>query len=397
MAAKGQLAKQYLPFRGRPLFWHGAKVFAGTAGIDGVIFVYRPEEEKLFTELVCELEKKDSLGLPWLLAAGGTRRQDSVQNGLRVLPKAANFVLIHDAARPFVNSKLVLEVLKALQNPDSSQSPAAAVLPAIPVVDTIKEIIPPETAARNYGKVKRTIPRASLAAAQTPQGFCREILEKAFAALPPGEEVTDDAELVERLGFPVLAVEGDPLNIKITLPEDLKLLEEPGQSPDLKVGFGYDVHRFALKEEKDSPKARPLKLGGVPIPGALPVLAHSDGDVLVHALADAILGVMAAGDIGEHFPDTDPALDGLEGGVILSEVMVMLRKNNLKLIHVDLTIIAQTPKIGPHREHIRRCLAPLLGLSVESVNLKATTEEHLGFTGEKKGLKAVAVVTAGRR
>ena len=189
-------------------------------------------------------------------------------------------------------------------------------------------------------------------------------------------------------GQPVRIVPGKSANIKITTPEDLRVLASSPPQPIPCTGFGYDVHAYGGN--------RPMVLGGMPIAGAPFIKAHSDGDVLLHALCDAILGCLGLGDIGEHFPDNDERFENISSGILLSEVMDMARARGLCITHVDLTIIAQTPRLGPHKAAIRGNVARLMELADEQVNIKATTEEHLGFTGRKEGIKAVAVVTAAR-
>lgn len=192
---------------------------------------------------------------------------------------------------------------------------------------------------------------------------------------------------MEAHGHPVLVVPGEAANIKITHPEDLALLEERSPvMPVPRVGMGYDVHRYG--------SGRPMKLGGIIIPNAPEVIAHSDGDVLLHALMDALLGCAALGDIGRLFPDADARFDNISSAVLLDDVLERFRDAGLTLCHVDLTVVAQTPKLAPHREEIRKNVARLLGLGTDSVNIKATTEEKLGFTGACEGIKAYAVATA---
>ncbi|MDD4950965.1 MAG: 2-C-methyl-D-erythritol 2,4-cyclodiphosphate synthase, partial [Desulfovibrionaceae bacterium] len=221
-----------------------------------------------------------------------------------------------------------------------------------------------------------------------PQGFKRGLLVRAHAlAQEQGWEVTDDASLVERMGEPVLVVPGEEANVKITTPEDLARLNQARPAAPC-VGLGYDAHRYG--------PGRPLVLGGIPIPNGPRVQAHSDGDVLLHALTDALLGCAGAGDIGLLFPDTDPAFEAMSSSIFVKEALARAQEAGLKIVHADLTVVAQTPKIAPWREQIAENVAGLLGLERGQVNVKATTEEGLGFTGEKKGLKAYALVTAVR-
>lgn len=369
--AAGGIPKQFLCLDGEPLYLVCARKFCSVAMIRGLVIAVPPGEVSR-----CERETESALlPLPWRVISGGATRQASVRNALEALTAwqpQANAVLIHDAARPFVSASLITAVADALK--DGSQ----AVIPGIPVVDTIKEI--------QDGRVERTPPRAALRAIQTPQGFRLDILDQVHReGVRKGLAVTDDAALIEGCGHSVQVIDGERSNIKITNPEDLRLLAA-APKVQVRTGFGYDVHRYG--------QGRPLKLGGVPIPGAPEVVAHSDGDVLLHALADAILGAMGASDIGTLFPDTDPALEGIESGILLIEVLQKAREARLAVTHADCTIIAQIPKIAPHQPLIKKNLCHLLGLSPTAVSVKATTEERMGFTGKKKGIKAVAVVTA---
>ncbi len=385
--------KQFLEHQGRPLFWRCALVFAHSPAIEGLVLVFPEDELPPAQEQAIDLDATDGLGKPWLAVAGGARRQDSVRLGLEVLPPHCSRVLVHDAARPFFTVDMIDAVLAALRQG------APGAVPGLPVTDTIKRA--------NGDDILETLDRGELRAVQTPQGFDRTVLQRAHArALAEDWSVTDDASMVERIAAdeglpPVRLVPGDERNVKITTPKDLQLLQgentpaahlpaEPAPQWEPCTGWGYDVHRYG---KGDEPNARPLKIGGAPIPGGPCVLAHSDGDVLLHALADALLGLMAAGDIGGRFPDTDPAFEGLESGIFISEIQLDLDHADIRLTHVDMTIIAQTPKLAPHREQIRKNVARLLRLDPSRVNVKATTEEKLGFTGRKEGIKAVAAVT----
>ncbi|NDY57154.1 2-C-methyl-D-erythritol 4-phosphate cytidylyltransferase [Desulfovibrio sulfodismutans] len=385
LAAAGASApKQFLTFAGRPLFWHAAQALAACPALAGLVLVFPADRLDEATALARQCAADDGLRLPLVAVAGGARRQDSVLAGLSALPPDCRHVLVHDAARPFADPALVGRVVQALM------SGHAAVVPGVAVTDTITRVSPD-------GMALETLPREELVAVQTPQGFALASLLAAHeAARADGFTATDDASMTSRIGIAVHVVEGSPDNAKVTHPADLALLSRrtPPAAPRIPVvGHGYDVHRYAGPNETTAANARPMKLGGVPIAGGPMVLAHSDGDVLLHAITDALLGCLALGDIGTLFPDTDPALSGLESGIFLSEVLMKLARADMALVHVDATIIAQIPKIAPHREHIRRNLASLLGLDPSRVGLKATTEEGLGFTGEKRGIKAVALAT----
>lgn len=382
-SATGGLAKQFLDWKGAPLYWESALVFSRCARVEGLVFVF-PEacigEEH---ERVTGLMRDAPLGLPWKVVAGGALRQDSVRNGLSVLPDDCEEVLIHDAARPFVSPALVNRILDGLHGETPGER-IAACIPGVPVVDTIKVM-------DEDGKVVATPDRKHLRAVQTPQGFSLAFLRAAHQrAEQEGWVVTDDASLLELCGHAVHVAEGEVGNKKITTSEDLEMLRTVGERIPC-VGYGYDVHKYAGGSEAKQP-ARPMRLGGVPIVGSPDVLAHSDGDVLLHALMDALLGCIGAGDIGTFFPDSDPVFDNANSAVLLDTVLEHVHKANVQITHVDLTVIAQVPKVSPYREAIRRNVARLLGLDMGAVNVKATTEEGLGFTGERLGIKAVAVV-----
>lgn len=369
-------AKQFLLWEGAPLYWRSAQVLSQSAAIGGIVFVFPEACRHAEAERLAALAARDDPGIPWRAVPGGPLRQDSVRLGLAAVPVAVRHVLVHDAARPFLTAALVRRVCAGLAEG------CPAVIPGLPVKDTIKQV---DAAAPEL--VVRTPARECLRAVQTPQGFDAALLRAAHArARAGGEQATDDAVLMEAMGLPVRIIPGEADNVKITTPEDLALLRarEPACFPC--TGLGYDVHRYG--------QGRPLRLGGVEIPGAPGVLAHSDGDVLLHALMDAILGCAALGDIGRHFPDSDPALEGISSALLLDRVLELATGAGVRICHADLTIVAQQPRLAPWREEIRANVATLLGLAREHVNLKATTEEGLGFTGRGEGIKACAVVSA---
>lgn len=375
--ATGGEAKQFLRWKNAPLWWHSAQAMAASPSVHGLVFVFPPDKRAEAEAELYKLDKSNSLGVRIAVAEGGARRQDSVRHGLEALPETCETVLVHDSARPFLSTSLVTRLVTALEeNPG-----VCGVIPGLPVTDTIK-------VTDEEGIVLETPARSSLRAVQTPQAFPVEELRMAHArAEEEGWDVTDDASLMEFSELPVLVIEGDAANVKITNPQDLAMLTETKPLFPC-CGYGYDVHAYGGN--------RPLMLGGVEIGGDLLVSAHSDGDVLLHALMDAILGCLAAGDIGHLFPDNDPKYDGISSVVLLDHVMSLAAEAGLRLCHVDMTVIAQKPKLAPHADAIRRNVARLLDLPLEHVAFKATTEEKLGFTGELKGLKAVALVSAVR-
>jgi 2-C-methyl-D-erythritol 4-phosphate cytidylyltransferase/2-C-methyl-D-erythritol 2,4-cyclodiphosphate synthase len=342
----------------------------------GVVLVFPPQELEQRSAELENLKNISDPGVRILITGGGDRRQDSVRLGLAALPRDCSRVLVHDSARPFFSPTLVQALLSGLTDE------ACGVIPAIPVTDTIKQV--------ENDHVLGTLARETLRAVQTPQLFPASLLRQIHEqALEEDWAVTDDASMIERAGYPVRIVPGETANLKITTPEDLRVLATPAPLPVPCTGFGYDVHAYGGN--------RPMVLGGMPIAGAPFVKAHSDGDVLLHALCDAILGCLGLGDIGEHFPDSDDRFENISSGILLSEVMDKARAQGLCITHVDLTVIAQIPRLAPHKEAIRSNVARLLELCDQQVNVKATTEEHLGFTGRKEGIKAVAVVTATRK
>jgi 2-C-methyl-D-erythritol 4-phosphate cytidylyltransferase/2-C-methyl-D-erythritol 2,4-cyclodiphosphate synthase len=306
-----------------------------------------------------------------LVVAGGPRRQDSVRLGVEALAlDEAAVVVIHDAARPFVPAADVQSVAAAA-------AAAGAALLVAPVVDTIKEV-------SAEGRVARTVPRTALARALTPQAFAVSVLRAAWAGGGQAEEWTDEAALVEASGQPVRAVTGDPRNVKVTTEGDLPMLGAV-LGGGVKVGFGVDVHPFAA--------GRRLWLGGIEIPSEVGLAGHSDADAVLHAVTDAILGGCAAGDIGEHFPPSDERWRDAPSALFVRRALELAAERGLKVTHCDVTVLAERPRIGPHREAIAASLASLLSLERGDIGVKATTCEGLGFVGRAEGLMATAVVT----
>ena len=300
---------------------------------------------------------------PCTVVQGGATRADSVHNGLAAAK--GQLVAIHDAARPFASEEVITQVLQA-----AAKTGASA--PAVPVKDTIK-------VADKDGKVVTTPDRATLYAVQTPQCFDRALYLQALEAVS-GEKaslVTDDCSLFELAGLPVTLTAGDYANLKITTKEDLQ------KENTMRIGHGYDVHRLV--------EDRKLILGGVEVPYEKGLLGHSDADVLLHAVMDAVLGAAALGDIGQHFPDTDPAYKGADSLALTREVAKIIAAHGYKVGNIDATILCQRPKLAPHIPAMRKNIADAFGLPLDAVSVKATTEEHLGFTGEGLGIAAHAV------
>ena len=313
---------------------------------------------------------------PVCVVAGGATRAESAKNG--VLAASGALVAVHDAARPFVGQQVITAALEA-----AAQCGAAA--PAVPVKDTIK------AAVRGSGKtvpescfVHATPDRSTLYAVQTPQCFDRAAYLAALEELDAEKArfVTDDCSLFELTGRPVQLTQGDYANLKITTREDLPRPEQK-EEHKMRIGHGYDVHRLV--------EGRKLILGGVEVPFEKGLLGHSDADVLAHAVMDAVLGAAALGDIGQHFPDNDPVYSGADSLKLARRVAEILKEHGFRIENIDATLLCQRPKLAPHIPAMRRNLADAFGLPVDAVSVKATTEEHLGFTGEGLGIAAHAV------
>ena len=313
---------------------------------------------------------------PVQIVAGGATRAESAKNG--VLAAHGELVAVHDAARPFVSPAVIAAVLEA-----AARCGAAA--PAVPVKDTIKQAVPGDGKTVPEACLVRSTPdRSTLYAVQTPQCFDRAQYLTALQELDAEKArlVTDDCSLFELTGRSVQLTQGDYANLKITTREDLP---RPVQKEEtrMRIGHGYDVHRLV--------EGRKLILGGVEIPFEKGLLGHSDADVLVHAVMDAVLGAAALGDIGQHFPDNDPAYAGADSLELARHVARILSEHGYRVENIDATILCQRPKLAPHIPAMRANLAAAFGLPVDAVSVKATTEEHLGFTGEGRGIAAHAV------
>jgi 2-C-methyl-D-erythritol 4-phosphate cytidylyltransferase/2-C-methyl-D-erythritol 2,4-cyclodiphosphate synthase len=307
----------------------------------------------------------------WRAVTGGKTRADSVQAGLAVLTCGKNQpVLVHDAARPFVAKAHVDRLLSALDLADGA-------VPALPVPDTLK---------RGEGLVDETVSRDGLWRAQTPQAFRFGKLKAAYARWPASEEPTDDARVLERAGGNVALVPGDPMLMKLTYPEDFLMAEQlAGGRRIVRTGFGVDAHRFGPGDV--------VWLGGIRIQHDLGLIGHSDADAGLHALTDALLGAIAEGDIGQHFPPSDPRWKGASSDQFLRHALGLARAKGARVVSADLTLICERPKIGPHRNAMRERIAELLELPVDRISVKATTTEGMGFTGREEGLMAQAVVS----
>lgn len=371
------LPKQFLKTDGETILEKSVKAFQENPQVDKIIVVTDAEFTEL-TGVLCRSFSKVARVVP-----GGQERQDSVRAGLDCAGSLMGdefedaLVLIHDAARPFVSRRVIDAVTEAAAR-------TGAAIPAVPLKDTIRQTTLPE----ECGDIRQafsesldltesiTLQRGSLCSVQTPQGFSAGILRRAYKkAYEDGFLGTDDASIAERLGISITIVEGDYANYKITTKEDLKT--------EMRIGSGYDVHRLV--------ENRPLFLCGVEVPHDSGLLGHSDADVALHALMDALLGAAALGDIGKLFPDTDERYKGISSLRLLEEVKEMLEKEGLFLGNADITIIAQKPKIASYISQMRRVVAETLKVEENKINIKGTTTEKLGFVGREEGIAAEAV------
>lgn len=375
-ATAGEAPKQYRPLAGRPVLAHTLAAFLDHPAIDRVVVVISPDHAALYEAAIADLAS------PKLAPAvsGGATRQESVARGLDALAATTpDRVLVHDAARPFVSAAVIDRTVAALDESDGA-------LAAVAIVDTLKRCDPD-------GRIAATVPRDGLWAAQTPQGFRFAALAAAHArARTAGRsDFTDDAAVAEWAGLAVRVVDGDPANLKITTNADFLAAEARmdlarfARLADVRVGTGFDVHAFTDGDR--------VTLCGVAIPHTHALLGHSDADVAMHALTDAILGAIGDGDIGAHFPPSQARWKGCDSAVFLDDAMARLRARGGMLAHADVTILAEAPKIGPHREAMRARLAQICGVTIDRIAVKATTTEKLGFVGRREGIAAQAGAT----
>lgn len=365
--------KQYRRLGDRTVLAHALAPFLADPAITHVAVVIGAGDEARYADTVTAITDA-RLAPP---TPGGATRQDSVRLGLEALEEAGfgGTVLVHDAARPFLSRELIAAAIVAVGQD------AVAAIPVLPVTDTIKRI-------DTEGRIAETPPRDRLVSVQTPQAFRFAALLAAHrAALAAGRDgFTDDAALMEWAGHPVATFPGEPANMKLTHPEDFVRAGAPGaRALVTRVGTGYDVHAFRDGDH--------LWLGGVKIAHDRGVLAHSDGDVALHALTDALLGALAEGDIGTHFPPSDQQWQGAASHRFLAFAAQRVRERGGRIDFLDLTIVCEAPKVGPHREAMRDAIAAAAGIAIDKVAIKATTSERMGFTGRKEGLAALATAT----
>jgi 2-C-methyl-D-erythritol 4-phosphate cytidylyltransferase/2-C-methyl-D-erythritol 2,4-cyclodiphosphate synthase len=361
--------KQYLLLDGVPILVRTVRAFLDDGRFSAVV-VAVPAGHEHRTEELFEQFGLNRRGLR--VVTGGKRRQDSVQAALGCLGEEVETVLVHDGARPLIDQATIDRCCSGVVR-------HGAVIAAVPVKDTVKRAHPDN-------RISGTVDRTSLWLAQTPQAVRRDLLELAFARNGDAD-VTDEASLLEMAGIDVVLVEGSENNIKITRPEDLQLAEKilsSGKNMDIRIGHGYDAHRFA--------EGRKLILGGVDVPHPRGLDGHSDADVVTHALCDALLGALGRGDIGRHFPDTDQTFAGIYSIRLLDRVMDLVFEHGYQAGNIDITIVCQAPRLSPFIEEMTKLLAAASRTETANVNIKATTTEKMGFTGRQEGISSHAVV-----
>ncbi|RZJ32558.1 MAG: bifunctional 2-C-methyl-D-erythritol 4-phosphate cytidylyltransferase/2-C-methyl-D-erythritol 2,4-cyclodiphosphate synthase [Brevundimonas sp.] len=355
-------AKQWRGLGGKPVVRWSVEALL-QAGADEVVVVISPGADAEAAEALTGLSG-------WRAVTGGATRAASVQAGLAALGGPEDRpVLVHDAARPFLSVAVIARCIDALSDADGA-------LPALPVADSLRRAVD--------GVVAGSVEREALWRAQTPQAFRLKTLTDAWAAWPAGETATDEAQVVERAGGRVRIVEGDSRLMKLTYPEDFAMAEALIPRT-VRIGQGYDVHRWGPGQS--------VWLCGLEIPHDQTLIGHSDADAGLHALTDAILGAIGEGDIGDHFPPTDPQWRGAPSDLFLKHAVDLVRARGGRLSNVDVTLICERPKVKPHRQAMRERLAEILDIPLDAVSVKATTSEGLGFTGRGEGLAAQAVAT----
>ena len=360
--------KLLLEHDGRSLISYTLSHVLESRRLEELILVVKDEERTFFEEILKTLSPK----IPVKLAPGGKTRLESVRHGLDFLHADSEKVLVHDGARPFVDGATIDRAFDTL----TAETPAVVV--AIPCVDTIKEV--------EGNEISRTLDRSRLHRAQTPQGALTPLLKRAMASLTSEEGITDDASVLERAGVPVKVLPGKEDFFKVTTPGDWKRFIDMTEKKELpfRIGQGYDIHRYD--------ESRPLMLGGVRIAEKGGLLGHSDADVLLHAIMDALLGAAGLRDIGYYFPDTDERFAGADSKKLLIHVKQLLEEEGYAIGNIDSTVIAEKPKLAPHISAMKESIAAALEISPSQVGVKATTNEKLGTIGRKEGMAAMASV-----
>lgn len=372
----GQIPKQYQNLAGKPVLAHSLDLFLAQQDCKGIILVLNPDHENLYQESIHKTlpaEKRDLIKI----IHGGQTRQDSVKNAMQFLDKNIDAaaktipILVHDAARPCITEKNIQEIVLAVYN-------SGAATLACPIVDTLR-------------KNDQIIDRTDVWAMMTPQAARFEWLYNAHMKYAHTNIYTDDTALLTAAGHHVKFVECARTNIKITTQSDMEIAEmfinRPHARRTIRIGNGFDVHAF------DQNSAGPLRIGGIDIPYNYKLSGHSDADVVLHAINDALYGTIASGDIGSHFPPSDVQWKGKDSAFFLQQAVNDIKNANGIIAHIDVTIICEQPKIGPHREEMRMRIAEIMNLPLRSISVKATTTEKLGFTGRGEGIAAQVTAT----
>jgi len=365
--AGSAVPKQLLDLGGQTMLRRSVAACDGHPDVDQIVVVLPVELVADGPALVGQTRARCDV------VAGGARRQDSVRAGFAAVPESTEVVLVHDAARPFVSRAVIDRVLVAARQ-------TGAAVPAMPASDTVKRS---RALLTGHRTVVETIPRADVWLAQTPQGFRRDVLAAAMALSAEQGEATDEAQLVEWMGQEVQVVEGEAVNVKVTTADDVARARAAWAGP-LRVGTGYDLHQLVA--------GRPLVLAGVVVPHSMGPLGHSDGDVVCHAVTDAILGAAGAGDIGQSFPNTDPQWKDAPGLDLLARALVTVRERGWTVANVDVSVLLERPKLLPHVPAIRASLARVLGVSIDAVSVKGKTNEGVDAVGRGEAIASHAVV-----
>ncbi|MBK9003656.1 MAG: bifunctional 2-C-methyl-D-erythritol 4-phosphate cytidylyltransferase/2-C-methyl-D-erythritol 2,4-cyclodiphosphate synthase [Sphingomonadales bacterium] len=363
----GDIPKQYRAVRGKPMLRHSVEAFRAHPAFGTILAVVAPGQNAL---AAAALEGLDEV----IFVTGGAERRDSVNNAIQYLDKNSftGPIFIHDAARPFLSSAVIDRLLDALTSSDGA-------VPALPIVDSLSR-------GNAEGALTETVDREQLFRIQTPQAFRHDVISKAHKDWNIGQVPTDDARMAMAAGFKVTIVEGDENLAKFTFADDFH--RELGQSTkmqDIRTGMGYDVHRLAKGEE--------LWLCGLRIDHDFGLAGHSDADVALHALTDAVLGAAALGDIGDHFPHSDAKWKGASSDRFLAHAVKLAVEAGFRVTHLDVTIICEAPKIGPHKKAMQARVAYIAAIVADRVSIKATTTEKLGFAGRGEGIAAQAIAT----
>jgi len=364
--------KQYLELAGRPMLEWSAEAFSGPGGFEELVVVLNPANLARYGA--------DWKARGFKTAPAGPTRMASLRNGFKTLSGAIELVAVHDGARPLVSADVVAGTLRAAMG-------AGAAVPAVPLKDTVKRV------SADGGFFTETLDRSRLMAVQTPQCYRKETLARVLKTAYAGTDYSDESQVLEKLGIMPAVVLSDYRNIKITTPEDLIIAEafmkekktSKAVEQRMRLGFGYDIHRLV--------EGRALILGGIKIDHPKGLLGHSDGDVVLHSICDALLGSVAAGEIGIYFPPTDLTIMGLSSSTIAEKVLEILKQKKATIVNVDATIVAEEPKLKPHYENIRRSVAKIMKLDLDNVSVKAKSREGLGEVGHGDAIVCFAVAS----